>query len=165
MPPLAPDFANRRVLNAQMDDKAVRFSSMSRLAVFLGPPKSEHPKLYYSKDEFDAMQAAQVRALQDVHRSDFQGMLSRSFVCGVESVEVPVITGLENLLTQALARKVVTRRALRLRAVLLEQARQGESGPRDPDKISLASQRYSKWSVERAEKIGAFTAELVQDKS
>jgi len=62
--------------------------------------------------------------------------------------------GNERLLTPKLVNKVVVAKKNHRFAVLREQARQDESGEKDPVAISRVSQQYSKGAVSRARAIG-----------
>ena len=69
-----------------------------------------------------------------------------------------VLTGLENFLTMDLMKKATARKMSRLNAILDEQDRQIEGGCRDTDRLARISGHYSKWSTERAAKIGEMHA-------
>lgn len=155
MSSLIVDFPARRRRGSRAGARSVRFSPVSQLALFRGREESAH-KLYYSRSEYEAMKAAQSTDLRDVRESYLSPEARASF-------GMPDFTGLENLLTQELYRKVLSNKSRRRRAVLAEQAGQRELGECNPDKISLASRRFSDWSTRRARKVGAFTAEQVKE--
>ena len=59
-----------------------------------------------------------------------------------------------DILTSKLVNKVAVSKKYHVYAVLQEQARQDESGEKDPVAISRVSQQYSKGAVSRARAIG-----------
>lgn len=137
--------------DAQPGVKSVTISPVSFLRTFQVHEESGPAKLYYSSDEYEAMQAALASALQDIREWQNSGATN----------DLPDVTGLEGLLTPNLVRSVVVRRRDLLRSVLHEQARQRLSGDYNAEMVSLASRHYSNRSVQQARNIAALTAKKV----
>lgn len=134
--------------------KSVGFAPFSRLAVFSGPEESLTSKLHYSRHEVEAMRVSQARAILDA-REWYTSVVSSN--SPIVPDNAPDLTGLERFLTQASIRNTAARKERRLRAVLLEQARQHATGEHNLKRLSLASQRYSERSVQQAKEIAALT--------
>lgn len=133
--------------------KGVTFSSTNLIQArhYRCPDETDTSKLFYRDEEYEAMRAERVQAVRDAHEA-FHSNSSQDLD----------FTGLENLLTPELVRKLLRRRNRVRRAVLAAQARQGERGEEDVNIIAWASYHHSKTSARQAAKIASFTAEEVR---
>ena len=68
--------------------------------------------------------------------------------------------GIELFVTRDMAMSVSEAKRVHARAVLSEQRRQAQEGVRDPQKLARASEKFSSWSKERAQKLAAGYSKL-----
>lgn len=148
-----PRFRRNSYADARLEDKTVRFVSATEVQFYQQPDASDASKLYFSKDEYKAMRDARARDVQAVNRQ----YLLMSSGTSTQPADLD-FTGLENILTKELTRKLLFRREQVSRAVLIEQRRQDVFGESNPDKIAAASQEVSKHSEQRAVKVAWCTA-------
>lgn len=133
----------------------VRFSPDSTVRFYAKPNKDDASLLYYTKSDYQGFKKESKLTVQEIHRRYHARCKCPEEQDSDDIFQGCVLTGVENLLTPTIMKKSVARRVGRLQAVLDEQDRQvEEQGYCDPDKLASVSRRYSKASMQRAEKIG-----------
>ena len=130
----------------------VQFSSTNEVCLFRHDDNVDASELWYTKKDYKAMRIATKRAIQAVHKKE----LSIQTFQDASDVNKALndTTGIENLLTPGITKKVRAAREQCWDSILMEQARQDATGERNPDKLSYVSKQCSAWSVKRAETIG-----------
>lgn len=129
--------------------EAVRFDPMVDVQFFERVRNKN--KLWYQDEDYLAMKKARRVSVIEVHRTYLDhpsgpvDQLEKLGAC---------TTGIENMLSPKILRRVQVCKARCLNAVLDEQDRQDKYNEYDPMKIAAASLKHSNWSATRAHTIG-----------
>ena len=138
-------------------EKMVQFSPTLDICFFQRiESNADKSKIWYTKKDTMAIKLATNRAIQEVH---MKGEISTESCKKVNDVAEALLdsfctTGIENVLTPEIMRKVRAAKGRCRTSVLLEQERQDASGEYDPDRLASISQQCSVWSVQRSITIG-----------
>ena len=134
--------------------KKVRFSTMSELSFFERNEVEDSHNMHYSKKEYEEMRADIKRSVEDTRRR-MSSLSSTSSDSEQDDANLSLlVTGIENLVSPGVIKKLFSSRMCHVRAVLNEQARQERSGRCDPDRLARVSQSHTEWANKRARTIG-----------
>ncbi len=143
-------------IGKQPGKKMVQFSPTSELLFFECVEHADMHKIWYTGSDLDSMKLATRQAVLEVHTME-RSIRNRQTIDENGTAldgDSCITTGIENMLTLEIMKKVRAAKERHRGSVLLEQAMQVASGECDPERLSNVSQYYSTWSVQRAVTIG-----------
>jgi len=135
--------------------KTVRFAPLSEFLCYEAHHKSDYSKLFYNSQDYRELMIQNRQAVIDVRMKLLRFLTKSRSKNHADSAKPDAIFGNEKLLTPKIVKKIVLAKKNHRCAVLQEQARQNESGQKDPEAIARAPQKYSKAAVSQARKIGS----------
>ncbi len=150
------DFPNRNSL----PQKSVQIATMTQIQFVKGIEDKDVNTLWYSKQDYKAMRAANKQVVLNAHMRFAAASSSSSYDSGpkesiIDEREDDIcLNAIENLLTPSAIKRTRARIIQCVSSVLFEQDRQYDSGIDEPKRLACISLRYSAPASKQAQKNG-----------